>query len=67
MLDDVGDRKIVGEEKIFEAGDGDNDESADGHSSVAHAFDQQRVARADCENAAHYRVRRADECEKEGE
>jgi hypothetical protein len=66
-LDYVGNGKIVGEDKIFEADYSDNDQSADSHSGVARAFDEQRVARADCEDAADYRIRRADECENEGE
>src|SRR5580693_3236798 len=66
-FDDIGDRKIICEVEIFEAGNGDDDQSADGHSSVACAFDEKRIAGADCEDAADYRIRRADECEKEGE
>ncbi len=67
MLDDVGDGKIVGEEKIFEAGDGENDEPQTAIPALRTLLISSAIARADCENAAHYRVRRADECEKEGE
>ena len=65
VLDDVDDGEIVGEEEIFQAGDGDRHQDEDGHAGVARAFGEQRAARDDACYARENRVNRGQEREQQ--
>jgi hypothetical protein len=67
VLDDVRYREIICEEKIFETSDAEDNQNAHGHSGVARAFYQKRIARANGEDSADYSIRRTDECQKQCE
>jgi len=55
----VGNGKIIAEEQVFETEGSKEYQTACRKPSLASAFDQQRMARADGGNSADKRVRRA--------
>ena len=62
---DVGEREIVGEEKILKRGDGEGDEAERRHSGIARAFRHQNAARDDAHDSGDERVHRCQEREKQ--
>jgi len=67
VLNNVSDGKIVCEEEIFQAGNAEDNQNADSHPGIARTFYEKRIACANGENAADYRIRRTDECQKQCE
>src|SRR5216683_3075482 len=66
MRHNVGDGKVIAEEKIFEAERGEENQAAGGHPGLARTFDQQRMPRNNRRNAPAESINRAykrqDEC-----
>ena len=56
MFRHIGDRKIIGEEEILEAGDRDRHENEDGHAGVAGALCEQNAAGQNPDDARDDRV-----------
>ncbi len=65
VRDDVGDPVAVAEEKINQAEGSDENQSAGRHPCLPRALDQQRMPRANRENAAYERIYRANEGQQE--
>src|SRR5579872_6889926 len=64
VLRHVGHRKIVGEEKILEAADGECYKAEDGHACVTRTFLQERLAGYDPRNSGGERVNGSEERQK---
>ena len=65
VLHHIDDGKIVGEEEIFQAADGDRHQDEDGHAGVARALGQQRASCDDACDSRHDRVHRGQESEQQ--
>src|SRR6185437_14139373 len=56
VFDDVSEREIILEEGDDQASYGQRDQKKNGHSGVARAFNEQRAARANADDAADERI-----------
>ena len=67
MSDDVGDGKIVAEEKIFETEGGNKNQTAGGDPRLSRALYQERMARQDRGDATAKRIHRANKRQDQSE